>query len=288
MKKPVHQILFLGLLFITIMPITTVLAEDTAFVRIPATVFGPSGLIFTQSVDTLPPGKMEVGFSFANEQSSTDPDFTINEVSTTMTFGLPGRLEFSVHAPYMYNFESHGEDTAGMEGGDLSIKWRFLNLNEDLNLPALGLSLSYFFPIGSQSRGFEVVNSWGIKVLLIASTKANLSPSLYDFYYVGLYADGGIFIRDVGESFEEKHARVDLGLLFPLTYSRRLQLILEGNATVKDQAPLEGNYTAITGALRYVTSYIHFSGGIQHRFKRDKGIQDTGTDRFIFQAGYLF
>lgn len=288
MEMPIHRILFLGFLFSALMPITHVLAEDTAFVRTPATVFGPSGLIFTQSADTLSPGKMEAGFSVTHEHSSTDPDFIINEVSATMAFGLPGRIELAVHAPYMFNFESHGEDNAGMEGGDLSVKWRFLDQDMDLGLPALGLSLSYFFPIGNQKRGFEVVDSWGIKALLIASTQANLSRSLYDFYYVGFYADGGIFIRDIGEPSEEKHARVDLGVLFPLTDSRQLQLILEGNTTVRDQALFEGNYMAITGALRYVTSHIHFSGGIQHRFKRDKGIQDTDTDRFIFQAGYLF
>jgi hypothetical protein len=131
-----------------------------------------------------------------------------------------------------------------------------------------------------------VVDSWGIKALLIASTQANLSRSLYDFYYVGLYADGGIVIQNIDEPTEEKHAIVDLGVLFPLTDSRRLQLILEGNATVKDQTPFEGNYIAITGALRYVTAHIHLSGGIQHRFKQDTGTKDT--DRFVFQAGYLF
>ncbi len=286
MEMPIHRILFLGFLFIALMPITTVLAEDTAFVRTPATVFGLSGLIFTQSADTLSPEKIEAGLSVTHEHSSNDPDFTINEVSATMALGLPGRIELAVHAPYMFNFESHGEDDAGMEGGDLSVKWRFLDQDVDRGLPALGLSVSYFFPIGNQRRGFEPVDSWGVQALLIASTRANLSRSLYDFYYVGLYADGGIFIRDRGSSDEEKHARADLGLLFPLTDSRRLQLILEGNATVKDQAPFEGNYMAITGALRYVASHIHFSGGIQHRFKQDSGIQDT--DRFVFQTGYLF
>ncbi|MEK7279170.1 MAG: hypothetical protein AAB090_00800, partial [Nitrospirota bacterium] len=286
MEMPIHRILFLGFLFIVLMPITTLLAEDTAIVRTAATVFGPSGLIFTQSADTLSPGKVEAGLSVTREHSSTDPDFSINEVSATMAFGLPGRIELAVHAPYMFNFESHGEDDAGMEGGDLSVKWRFLDQNVDLGLPALGLSLSYFFPIGNQRRGFEVVDSWGIKALLIASTEVNLSRSLYDFYYVGLYADGGIVGQHIGEPTEEKHGMVDLGILFPLTDSRRLQLILEGNATVKDQAPFEENYIAITGALRYMTAHIHLSGGIQHRFKQDTGIQDT--DRFVFQAGYLF
>ena len=268
------------------MPIATVLAEDTASIRTPATVFGPSGLIFTQSADTLSSGKVEAGLSVTREHSSTDPDFSINEVSATMAFGLPGRIELAVHAPYMFNFESHGEDDAGMEGGDLSVKWRFLDQDVDLGLPALGLSLSYFFPTGNQKRGFEPVDSWGIKALLVASTQTNLSRSLYDFYYVGLYADGGIFIRDIGEPSEEKHARLDLGVLFPLSDSRRLQLILEGNANVKNEAPFEGNYMATTGALRYVASHIHLSGGIQHRFKQDAGIKDT--NRFVFLAGYLF
>jgi hypothetical protein len=269
-----------------LMSITSVFADNGASIRTAATVYGPSGLIFTQSADTLLSGKMQAGLIVTREHSSPNPDYSINEVAATMTFGLPRRIELAVHVPYMLNFESHGAENAGLEGGDLSVKWRFLDQDVDIGIPALGLSLSYFFPIGNQKRGFEVVDSWGIKALLIASTQVNLSRSLYDFYYVGFYADGGIFVRDIGSSDEEKHGRADLGALFPLTESRRLQLILEGNATVKDQAPFEGNYIAITGALRYVASHVQFSGGIQHRFKQDAGIQDT--DRFVFQAGYQF
>lgn len=42
--------------------------QPTEFVKTSPTVFGPSGLLFTQSADTLAPGQVEIGASFAHEQ----------------------------------------------------------------------------------------------------------------------------------------------------------------------------------------------------------------------------
>lgn len=285
MENPMFRSFLIGFLILISIPVSTAWAEEEELFRDPATTFGPSGLLFTQSTDTLLPGKIEVGFGVAYEHSSTDPDFLINEVAATVTFGISDRVEVSARVPYVYNFESHGVDSSGISGGEFSLKWRFLNQG-DFRLPAVGFSLTYFTPLGSNLHEFDTVEFWGLRGLLLTSAQVDLSPSMFDHYYAGLYADGGIFIRDLGKPTEEKHVLMDLGISLPLIESRRLQLILEGNATLKNEMPLQGNYTALTGALRYVTPSFHLTGGVQHRLKQDEGIQDT--DRFVFQTGYLF
>jgi hypothetical protein len=253
-------------------------------VHMPATVYGPSGLLFTQSPDTLPKGSVEVGLSFAHQDTST-PDFTINEAAATVTAGLSGRIELAAHVPYMVNFESHGNHDDGREDVDLSFKWRFLDQNPDLSIPALALSLSYYIPTGGNDRRFGTVDSWGVKALVVSSAEADLANPVGS-YIIGVYLDGGMFIRDTPQSKVLNHGIVDAGLLLPLSESRRLQFLLEANATINDEVPLEGNYTAVTGALRYVTTSANLTVGFQHRFQRDTGVDDA--DRLIAQASYLF
>lgn len=267
-------------------------AGGTNLIRTPATAFGPTGLLFTQSTQTLPPGELEIGIGASYEHSSTNPDYTINEIAATLTFGILDWVEISARIPYVYNFESHGVESDGMQGGELSLKWRFLNQEEDLGLPALGFSLTYFAPLDHKTEIFDAVDSWGLKGLLLASAEVDLSPSLHYYYYAGLYANAGIFIRDLDKPAEERHGLIDLGISLPLSKSRKVQLILETNSTLRNQLPLQGNYTGITIALRYVTASFHVTGGIQRRFKQDEAdgeeIEDTNPDRFVFQTGYLF
>lgn len=278
--------LYLMVVFTMALIAPTAWAGETELVRLPSTVFGPSGLLFTQSTETLLPGEVEVGVGVAYEHSSTAPDYLINEVAAAVTFGIFDWAEVSARVPYIHSFESHGTETDGIQGGELSLKWRFLNQDDDFGLPALGFSLTYFSPIDRKVQAFDLVGSWGLKGLLLASAEVDLSPSLFYYYYVGFYANAGVFIQDLDKPTEEKHGLIDLGIALPLITSRQLQFILETNATARNEIPLQGNYTAITGALRYVTPFFHLTGGVQHRLKRDKDVEDT--DRFVLQAGYLF
>jgi hypothetical protein len=285
MEACVFRLSLLRFLILAGLLIPTSWASGTEFVRIPASSSGPSGLLFTQSADTLLPGKIEVGIGAAYEHASPDPDYLINELAATITLGVLDSLEVAARVPYMQHFESHGTERRGIEGGELSLKWRFLDQGQ-FGLPASGFSLAYFSPIGSKKNEFNTVESWGLKGLFLVSAEFDLAVSPYRHYYFGFYADGGVFIRDLHKPTEEKHGLIDLGILLPLSESSRLQLILEANATVKDQNPLEGNYTALTAALRYVAPSFQLTGGVQHRLKRDEDIKNT--DRFVLQAGYLF
>lgn len=290
MEMPVNR-LCLMVFFIATLLIPAAWAGETELVRLPSTSLGPTGLLFTQSTDTLSPGSVEVGIGFAHEHSSNNPDYTINEISATVTVGVLPWAEVSARVPYMYSFESHGIETDGIQGGEISLKWRFLNQDEAFGLPAMGLSLTYFSPIDSKVNAFDVVESWGLKGLFLASAEVDLSPSLHYYYHAGLYANAGIFIRDLGKPTEERHGLLDLGIALPLSPSRRLQLIFEANTTLRNEIPLQGNYTGLTAALRYVTSSFQLTGGIQRRLKQDDEdveIEDTNPDRFVFYASYLF
>ncbi|MCG3117569.1 MAG: hypothetical protein LLH30_18015 [Candidatus Manganitrophus sp. SA1] len=283
--------LYLFGFFLAVTIVQTVYAGDTALIRLPSTTFGPSGLLFTQSTNTLSPGEVEIGVGFAHEHSSNNPDYTINEISATVTVGILPWAEVSARVPYMYSFESHGIETDGVQGGELSLKWRFLNQEEDFSLPAMGASLTYFSPVDSKVSAFDVVDSWGVKGLFLASAEVDISPSLHYAYHAGLYANAGIFIRDLGKSTEERHGLLDLGMALPLSPSRQIQLIFEANTTLRNEIPLQGNYTGLTAALRYVTSSFQLTGGMQRRLKQDDEdveIEDTNPDRFILYASYLF
>lgn len=266
---------------VTCLPVTTVWSADTDMVQIPPTVFGPSGLLFTQSADTLDSGEIATGVSFAHERSRT-PDFTIDELSTTLTLGLPRGIELSARAPYFIQVESNGFRDNGLADVDLTIKWRFLESNREYNFPAFGLSLTYYFPAGNES--LRRVDSWGVKALIVSSAEVEVGAP--HGFLAGFYADGGVFLRDLNRPSEEKHGLINLGILIPVTESRQLQAILELNAILKNEIPSEGNYTAATGGLRYVSPRLSITGGIQHRIKSEDGFDDT--NRLIVQASYFF
>jgi hypothetical protein len=252
---------------------------DTRFVRISPTLSGPSGLLFTQSADTLEPGEIDMGVGFFHEQNRV-PDFTLDEISPTLTLGLPWDFELSVRGPYLF-FKTPQSKENGFQGTDFTLKWRFLDYSHSYNIPAFGLSLTYYTP--SENQELKLVDSWGFKILIVSSAEVILGGR--HGVLAGLYADGGVFLRDIGKPTEEKHGLLDLGILFPLTQSNTVHLMLEGNQSFSAQG-LEGDYKAITGGLRYVTPSLSLTGGIQPFFRQAKG--SSSTNRYIFKGSYLF
>lgn len=281
-----RRLIFLGWMLSSTLFTPALRAQETNLVQIPPTLFGPTGLLFTQSTDTLPPGRFALGLSVIHEDS-TIPDFTVNEAVATLTAGLNGRTELSVQVPYMFNFERAGNTESGLRDVNLSFKWRVMDQNMEMNLPAFGLSLTYYTPTTDDAnRLFATIDTWGVKALLVSSAEVDIAYPVGS-YIVGFYIDGGVFIRDEDDdALKEKHGIVDAGILLPLNESRQLHLLLEANATAKNNLPLEGNYTAATAAVRYVTSVINLTAGAQFRFKRDDFIDDT--QKLILQASLLF
>lgn len=275
----------LGLFLVVSMPVFGVCAGETDIVHTPLTIFGPSGLLFTQSANTLDPGRIGAAVSFIHERNQ-GPDITAkNELAATITLGLKEGLELSAQIPFLLDQEVvvNSDDKNNLEDINISAKWRFLEQNTEYNLPAFGLSLTYYLPTAKEA--FQVVESWGIKLLLVSSAYVDIAQPLGS-YIVGFYADGGFFLADINGSREEKHGILDLGVNFPLDPSRELNLIIEGNLTIQNDIPLERDFLAFTAGLRYIATSFDLTAGLQHRFKLDDGTDDTNS--LILQAGLFF
>lgn len=275
----------LGMVLVASMPVIAAWAGETKIDNTPVTFFGPTGLIFTQSADTLDPGKAVTAISFTHERNVDSDLSSKNELAGTITLGLKRKIEVSAQIPFLINQEGFvsSDDKNNLEDINLSAKWRFFEQYEKYNVPAFGLSLTYYFPTAKEA--FQEVDTWGIKVLLVSSAYTDIAQPLGS-YIVGFYADGGIFLADVGRSGEEKHGLFDLGINFPLDESGQLNLLIEGNLTFKNDIPFERNFFATTAGLRYITTSLNVTAGLQHRIKRDEGFDDTNS--LVIQAGYIF
>ena len=267
---------------------TVVASETTQFIRIPSTLFGPSGLLLTQSIDTREAKNLELGIGFSSEESK-QPDFTETMATATATLGLSSTIEASVQVPYFTEVQYPGTESSSELGDlNLSLKWRFMDASPDLNFPGFALSFTVFFPTGDPKTGSGTVESRGVKALIVSSAEAEIVLPFKKTLLLGFYADGGIYIQDSGDPTEEKHGVIDLGFLIPLTSSKNIQLLLEGNGRLSREKPMpigEAEYLAGTLGLRYVTHHIALTGGWQRRLN-EKESEDT--DLFLFQGSYTF
>jgi len=260
-------------------------AGVTEFNRISSTYSGLSGLLITQSIDTLSPGKVEIGLGGSYESGKVGTaDLTVTELTSTLTIGLTPSLEISTQVPYYSDVEIGPSSQSELGVVNLSAKWRFLEPSTDLNFPGFALSLTVYFPTGEPKLDPLTVDSWGLKALVVSSaeTEVGLPNSTV---LVGFYADGGFYIQDSGDPTEERHAIVDLGLLIPLIDSRELQLMLEGSGRIDRNAFIGNEYAAATIGLRYVGRHLAVNGGYQRRIGQ---APFDDSNLAIFYGSYFF
>ncbi|MFQ5598057.1 MAG: hypothetical protein ACE5GK_08405 [Nitrospiria bacterium] len=282
-----RRLTILGVFAIFLGLTPTVEAAESEFNRISSTLYGPSGLFLTQSIDTLPPGKVEVGLglSFLDGDNLKKEDLSVSELSSTLTVGITPNLEVSGQLPYFIDIEEGNESNSDVGDINFSLKWRLLEPSTNLNFPGFALSLTLFLPTGEPKTGAGTVDSWGLKALLVSSAETEVGTA-DNTVLIGFYANGGIFIQDSGDdNFEEKHGIIDLGLLIPLVESRALQLILEGNFRIDRESRLEREYGAATLGLRYVSRHLAVNGGWQHRVNEDPL---DNSNRLIIYGSYFF
>ncbi len=263
-------------------------SSATQFIRIPATLFGPSGLMLTQSIDTLPQNAFEFSLGVSGEDSDQPNNYTELTTYATIGVGLSSSLEATLQVPYVADSNKIGSDENDIGDVNLSIKWRFLDPNTNLTLPGFAVSITGFFPTGDPQKGIGEVDSWGVKALLISSAEVEITLFSYQLL-MGVYADGGVFFQDSGDPTEEQYGVVNLGFLLPLNETRQLQLLLEGNAKVDRQtfvpANANGDYKAVTSSLRYVAKQIALTAGWQHRFNENP---NDDSDLLMLQGSFIF
>ncbi len=237
-------------------------------------IFGLSGFLRANSATVLRPGQFVIGGSGEFENSTT-PKFRRYTARASLTLGLPQRIELGVVFPYERVFGvNHARDL------EASVKWNFLE-QMGSDLPALAVVGTIIGPTGkgenidasgSSPTGNEIatVHNYGFKVLGVASADVDLRP--LDNYIFGLFAEMGIFFRDLGQSGEEKHGLWGLGGVFPIG---PVELILEANGTLDNGLSGKDNLARLTPALRYVVSHFSITLGYEHTLKETTGFSDS-------------
>jgi hypothetical protein len=222
---------------------------------------GLTGLLRTASAETVGSGQVALGASGEFEDSRT-PSFRRYTIRGTVTVGVTRGAELALMFPYLRQSGENGP-------GDLEIagKWRILAKE---NFPALAVAASVITPTGSESKGFSIVHNYGFTFKGIGSAIVGL-PSLNDYAF-GVFAEAGLFFRDLGRPQEEKHAFYGAGLLLPIEF---LQLVLEINGTLKDQSTPAKNVVIFTPGLRYVTRNFSLSAGYEYTAKEAAGYRNT-------------
>jgi len=224
-------------------------------------IFGLTGLLRTASAETIETGQIALGASGEFEDSRM-PSYRRYTTRATITVGLTRVTEVALMFPYLTQSDVNGP-------GDLEVagKWRFL---EKEGFPALAVAASAITPTGSESKGFNTVHDYGFTFKGIASANVNLLP--LNNYVFGLYAEMGIFVRDLGKPQEEKHGFYGAGLLLPIDF---LQLLLEVNGTLKDQSTPAENIVIFTPSLRFVSKRFALSAGYEYTAKEAAGYKNT-------------
>jgi len=235
-------------------------------------IFGLSGLIRTNSATVMKPGKFVVGASGEFENSDT-PNFRRYTIRGNLTVGVAQRLELGI----VYPFERlYGVNQA--RDLEASVKWNFLE-QMGASFPALAVVGTFIAPTGknidssgSSPTGNEIstVDHYGFKFLGVASADVDMGPQ--DDYIFGLFAEMGIFFRDLGESQEEKHGLWGLGGVFPVG---PVELILEGNGTIDNGGNGNENVARFTPAVRWVISNLAMTIGYERTMKGKTGFSDS-------------
>jgi len=237
-------------------------SEDTATSSLINAVntSGLTGLVRTASAETIGPRQISLGASGDFEDSRA--------IRGTVTLGITRITELALMFPYL---RQSGNGQSGQSGaGDLEIagKWRVL---ERENLPALAVAASVITPTGSDSKGLNTVHRYGFTFKGIASANLNLLP--LNNYVFGLFAEAGMFIRDLGQIQEEKHGFYGAGIMLPINF---LQLLLEVNGTVKDQSTSANNVVTFTPSLRFVAKHFSLSAGYEYTARESANNYTSG------------
>lgn len=253
----------------------------------PANLQGLTGLMFTNSAYTQPKGRIVAGLATIAENSS-DPNFSIIQGFATITAGITDRIEIGIRGQGIAtNLGSSNTRETGLGDTDVLVKWRISSEYDPW--PAIALGLAYTFPTGDSAKGYNDVEDYGLRFMLIGTAEKEMPGD----YFIGVYFEGQVVYKDKlpwtdGKSYSEKYGVVNAGLLFPLTESRKLQAMFEYTTVVKKNIPTVNamDSTGFMPGLRYVTEHVNISFGVQFYDREEAGFEDTL--RYVGTLSYAF
>jgi hypothetical protein len=254
-----------------------VFAEDIEVVNHPVNLSGLTGLLFTTSPYTIPPGTVETGISILSE-NSLRPAYTITEYPFSATVGVSNNSELALRSSYFTITEGPtGTNVITRKTGDIELayKWDFLPQPEASMRPAVALIVTGIMPTENNADlKINTVSHWGMRLGIATGTEINWKD-----HTLGIYADGQVAGQDLTEkSLMDLYEIFNAGLIFPISKYQNLQMFMEYSlVSGKDKISLNGgDYTALTYGLRLVSTRFNLTIGTQFLRKKIEGYDSSG------------
>jgi hypothetical protein len=258
--------------------------EDLEMINRPVNTSGLTGLLFTTAPFTLPPQSTEIAVATISE-NSVAPDFTVTQLPIfSVTAGIAQNMELAIKSSYFSKNENNEMKQRGAGDTELSYKWNFLPQTESSPSPAIALIVTGIIPTGDRDLNLGVVAHWGAKCGLSIGREITWSD-----HVLGAYIDGQVVVHDLSDDrFRDRYSILNIGLLYPISKYRNLQIIIEYNLVsgIDKISDVGGDYTGVTYGLRMVSERFNLTIGAQFLRKDVQGFDNTS--RVIGMASIKF
>ena len=259
-------------------------AEELELINRPVNMSGLTGLVFTTAPFTLPTRSIEIAVATLSE-NSTIPDFTVNELPVlSITAGIAQNMELALNSSVFHITMNQGETRKGMGDTELSYKWNFLPQTESSLSPAVALIVTGIAPTGDRDLNLGFVAHWGAKFGLSIGREITWGD-----HVLVACVDGQMVVHDsTDERFRDTYGILNIGLLYPISKYRNLQVIAEYNMVngIDKISVVGGDYTALTFGLRLVSERFNLTIGSQFLHKQVEGFESAS--RVIGMASIKF
>lgn len=286
LSRNMRQSLFLLLLPVMVLLLSTSPspAEELELINRPVNMSGLTGLVFTTAPFTLPTRSIEIAVATLSE-NSTVPDFTVSELPVlSITAGIAQNMELALSSSDFHITMNQGKTRKGTGDTELSYKWNFLPQTESSLYPAVALIVTGIAPTGDRDLNLGVVAHWGAKFGLSVGREITWGD-----HVLIACVDGQMVVHDsTDERFRDTYGILNIGLLFPISKYRNLQVIVEYNLVngIDKISDVGGDYTALTFGLRLVSERFNLTIGSQFLRKRVEGFENAS--RVIGMASIKF
>ncbi len=258
--------------------------EELEMINRPVNLSGLTGLLFTAAPYTLPVKNVEVAVG-TNTESSVIPDINVNELPIiSVTAGIAQNMELAAKSSYFHKRIGTAGTQRGSGDAELSYKWNFLPQSESSANPAVALIVTGIVPTSNKNLNLGTAAHWGARCGMSIGREITWSD-----HVLGAYMDGQVAVHDLSDDRNKDiYGILNIGLLYPISKYRNLQLLLEYNrvAGVNRISDIGGDYAGLTYGLRMVSERFNLTIGAQ--FLRNEALGFDNASRVIGMASIKF
>jgi hypothetical protein len=270
---PRYLLLFQLIVFLIILP-AGLRAQELEMINRPVNTSGLTGLIITTSPFTLPPKTVEIGVMTLSENSVV-PEYSATAYPVTISLGITRNMEMALKGSYATITGASGSRSRGAGEMELAYKWNFRPQREFSNVPGIAVIASGMMPTGDRESGTNSVLHWGGRLGISLGSEIAWAD-----YILGVFADAQVAVQDLSDQYSrDSYGIMNLGLIFPISKYRNLQMILEYNQLTgkeKTTVNIDGvNHNAVTYGLRLVSERFNLTFGAQFIHNTVEGYTDS-------------